>query len=694
MAKRLKKKISTPEVDCGKGAEGEEVLPGKSSGLPWRTIVQALVIAVAALWIYRPSLHGGWLWDDDFDITDNAITQSPTGLWSIWFKPGSQVDYYPIKASVQWLQWHLWGMDTRGYHLTNVGLHILSALLVWRLLSKFGLRLAWVGGLIFAIHPVQVESVAWIAELKNTLSLPPFLLAMCFWIDYEEHRRDRDGELALGLFLVAMLCKTTMVMFPVAILLYAWWKRGRVGWNDVKASAPFFLISLVLGLITVRFQHHFALQQTVGPPGGIFSRLACAGLSLSFYFSKCFLPVELMPIYPKWAVDPPSLWQFFPWLVWGGAIYGLWTKRRTWGRHALLGLGFFLLFLAPFLGFKAISYMNFTWVMDHFLYLPIIGLIGLVVAALGAMDRQLPDTLRPYGIGLVAVALALLACESHSYAKMFINQETLWTYELRYNSDAYPAHNNLGKILLEEGRLSAAGEQFEETLRIYPDYAPAHNNLGNVLRETGRLSDAMEQYRQALRINPNYAEAHYNLGNALQQTGPLPEAMQQYEQALRIQPNYAEAHNNLGNILSQTGQLPEAVEQLEQALQIKPAYAEAHNNLGNTLLLMGRNSEAIEQFNEALQIKPDETTHYNLAGALLQAGRFDDAIGQYEQALQLKPDYAEAQNNLGAALLQEGRLLEAEEHFKQALRIRPDYADARGNLARLQALQNTPPAKN
>jgi hypothetical protein len=154
------------------------------------------------------------------------MTQSPTGLWSIWFEPGSQLDYYPIKASVQWLQWHLWGMDTLGYHLTNVVLHILSALLVWRLLSKFGLRLAWLGGLIFAIHPVQVESVAWIAELKNTLSLPPFLLAMCAWIDYEERGKAKDYFLALGLFLVAMLCKLTVVLFPLVILLYAWWRRG------------------------------------------------------------------------------------------------------------------------------------------------------------------------------------------------------------------------------------------------------------------------------------------------------------------------------------------------------------------------------------------------------------------------------------------------------------------------------------
>jgi len=252
-------------------------------GVHWKQLLQALVIVVTVGWIYAPVLHGDWLWDDDALVSKNTIIHSPSGFWKVWFEPNDMVDYQPLKFTVAWMQWHLWGNNTLGYHLTNVVLHLVGALLVWRLLSKLGLRLAWLGGLIFAIHPVQVESVAWISELKNTLSLPPFLLAMCTWIDYEEHKRKRDYFLALGLFLAAMLCKATMVMFPVVILLYAWWKRGRVGWNDVKISAPFFALSLGMGLITVWFLQHYAIGNAVIPLGGFSSRLACAGLVIAFW---------------------------------------------------------------------------------------------------------------------------------------------------------------------------------------------------------------------------------------------------------------------------------------------------------------------------------------------------------------------------------------------------------------------------
>jgi tetratricopeptide (TPR) repeat protein len=727
MAKRPQKKKRPPEVGQVEVTEAKGVLPGKSPGIPWRTIVQALVIAAAVLWIYRPVLHGGWLWDDDMYITANSLLHDPARLWKIWFVPGDQIDYYPIEQTIQWIEWELFGDATFGYHLTNVFLHIMGALLVWRLLGKFHLRLAWVGGLIFAIHPVQVESVAWSSELKNTLSLPPFLLAMCAWMDYEERGKAKDYFLALGLFLAAMLCKTTMVMFPVAILLYAWWKRGQIGWHDLKASGPFFVVSLALGLLTVWLQHHEAMDQMVNPLGGVFSRLAGAGLSLSFYFSKCFLPVGLMPVYPKWPVDSPSLLQFLPWLVLSGTIYWLWMKRESWGRHALLGLGFFLIILEPFLGFNAAAYMTFTWVMDHFLYIPIIGLIGLVVAALGQMEMQLPASFRPCGIGLVAGVLAILAFESRDDAKMFINEETLWTYELRYNPGAFLAYNNLGEALAQKGLLSEAIGQFEQALRVKPDYTLARVNLGDALLQTGRVSEAMEQFEEALRTQPNDPWAHNSLGEALVQMGRLPEAVEQYEQALRIQPGYAKtynnlgsalgqmgrlseameqfeqalriqpdnvlAHSNLGNVLLQTGRIPEAIEQYEEALQINPNYAEAHNNLGLALFQAGRVSEAIDAYRQALRIKPDDAeTYYNLGNALQQAGRVSEAIDAYRQALRIKPDDAEVRNNLGSAFGQMGRLSEAREQFEQVLSMNPNDTAARDNLARLQALEKAAPA--
>jgi Tfp pilus assembly protein PilF len=617
MANLSRKQNRLPEARGAPRTESREAFAIQFVRPTWKQALQTLAIAAAVFWIYWPALRGDWLWDDNIDISENAITQSPTGLWKIWFEPGSEPDYYPVKASVQWLQWHLWGMDTLGYHLTNVLLHILSALLVWRLLSKFGLRLAWLGGLIFAVHPVQVESVAWIVELKNTLSLPPLLLAMCAWINYEERGKAKDYWLALGLFLVAMLCKLSVVLFPLVILLYAWWRRGRIGWNDLKTSLPFFGVSLLLGLITIgtgiwdqRFNHS---DSGAMPVGGLLARLVAAGLSLAFCFSKSFLPVGLLPIYPKWTIDPSSPVQFLPWLVLGGVICWFWTKRQSWGRHALLGLGFFLINLGPCPGFIPAPDMAFTWVMDHFLYLPIIGLIGLVVAALGQMEIELPASFRPCGIGLVTVLLAILTFESRGGAALYINSETLWTYELQYNPEAYPAYNNLGLAFLHSGQASKAMEQFEQVLRIKPADADAYNNLGLALLQSGQVSKAMDQYEQALRINPDLSETHNNLGSALGQIGQLSAAKEQFEQALKLSPDSVEAHNNLGIVLAQTGQASAAKEQFERAVQLNPDNA---------------------------------VSHFDLALALEQTGQLAEAMEQYEEALRIKPDFAAARNNL------------------------------------------------
>ena len=673
MAKRYKKKKKAPEVRTSQVAVAElkeqlirkEIPRRKNPALNWKIILQALIIVAAVLWIYWPAFHGGWLWDDDLYITDNPLVRDPARLWKAWFEPGSFIEYYPIQETVQWAQWQLWGMDTLGYHLTNVFLHILSALLVWRLLSKFGLRLAWLGGLIFAIHPVQVESVAWIAELKNALSLPPFLLAMCAWIDFEERGKARDYWQALGLFLVAMLCKITMAPFPLIILLNAWWKRGRIGWREVGTSLPFWLISLLLGFITIWagqiYESHGHTDPNEVLLGGLLSRLACAGLSLSFYFSKCFLPVHLMPIYPQWQVAFPTLDQFLPWPVLGGLIYWLWTKRLDWGRHALLGLGFFFILLAPFLGFKSISYMSFTWVMDHFLYLPIIGLIGLVVVALGQIEVLLPPSFRNVALFIAFSVTALMAFQSRDYAALYTDSETLWTYEVQNNPDAYLAQNNLGNALVKTGRISEGIDHFEASVRLQPNYAEAHNNMGIALFQMGQVPQAIEQFGQALQIRPEFAEAHSSLGIALQQTGHVPEAILQFEQALQIKPDYADAHNNLGNVLLQVGRMPEATEQYREALRLMPDNAKAHFNLGN---------------------------------ALQQTGQLSEAIAQFDQALQIDPNYVEAHNNLGGTLLQAGHPQEAIDQFEQALRIDPTYAAARSNLAKLQAVQKSAPAKN
>ena len=572
-----------------------------------RFVLKILLIVAAGFWIYSPAYHGAWYSDDELYLPQNPLLHDPARLWKIWFAPGSFIEYYPLEETVQWAQWQLWGNDTFGYHLTNVFLHILNSLLVWRLLQKFGLKLAWLGGVIFMIHPAAVESVAWIAELKNTLSLAPFLLSIQAWMDYEDAGRPRDYFLALAWFAAAMLCKISMAPFPVVILLYAWWKRGKIGWSDLRAALPFFIISLALGITTIAAGAWFPMGLTKAPRvvlGGFFSRAACSGLAFAFYWSQFFWPARMMPMYPQWTIDPRSLREFLPWPVLFAGTVWLWTRRKTWGRHALLGCGFFFLFLAPFLGFHEISYMQNTRVMDHFLYLPVIGLIGLVVAAAGDLADRLSGVFRAAGAGAVALVCGLLAWESHDYARVFASPLANSLYLLKHNPNDALVHNGLGNQWRKVGRIPAAIAEFKEASRLNPSLSDPHNNLAGILLELGRYPEAVVEYRRALELRPDSAEAHNGLANTLCQTGNLPEAIREYEEALRIEPAYDKAHNGLATAYLQSNRLAEAWTQCELALKSNPNYAFAHCTQGSILIKEGRISEAIGQFQKALSLDP------------------------------------------------------------------------------------------
>jgi Tfp pilus assembly protein PilF len=516
-------------------------------------LIRAMLIVSAAFWVYAPALHGDWIMDDNMYVTQNALLNDPARLWKIWFVPGSLVEYYPIEASLQAIQWYLWHMDTLGYHLTNLILHIVGSMLVWRLLSKFGLRFAWLGGLLFAVHPAAVESVAYISEFKNVLSLPPFLLAMCAWIDFDERRQPRDYFLALGFFLLAMLCKISMALFPFLILLYAWWKRRRIGWRDLQVSAPFFAISFVLGLTTIVVGQRYLTShlQSGGNPdiGGFPAHLSLAGWSIAFYFFKCLWPANMSPVYPQWPLTPLTLTSFLPWPILAGVLFLLWTQRVTWGRHALLGLGFFLLNLLPFVGLNSVSYMGYTWVMDHFLYIPIIGLIGLVIALLGEIDVRMTSRNARYGLaGATAATFALLALQSQLYAENYAGPEKLWTYAIKHNPNSWMVYSNLGVVLLETGRNDEAIRAYNKALELNPKSVEAHNNLGLALFQMGKTDEAIANYRSALEYNPHFGITLTNLGNALAKAGRSQEAVAKYREALKVNPNDSDARAGLAKL--------------------------------------------------------------------------------------------------------------------------------------------------
>ena len=396
--------------------------------------LKATILVAVGLWIFSPAFNGDWIWDDSMLVKDNETLRSLPGLGRIWFAAPA-TDYWPLTWTLLWVEWHLWGAHTLGYHLCSVALHLTSAFLIWRLLDKLGLRWGWLGGLIFVVHPLVVESVAWISEIKNTLSLPFFLLSLNAYIDTDQGVGKRGYGRALLFYLLAMLSKSSVVMLPGVLLLYNWWRHGRITRLDIGRMLPWFAIALALGSVTLYFQASHYTESDVVRDRGIITRLIGAGAAIFFYLGKFILPVDLLPIYPRWNLNPPSPSWFLTLPLLALTLAALWTKRETWGRHALLGVGFFLINLLPVIGLCRMTWMNVSWVADHLVYLPMIGLIGCAVAVLEAMHRNATRAARPYLFVAITALIVLMAGESHGYAGMWVNLKTLCTLTIKRDWD-------------------------------------------------------------------------------------------------------------------------------------------------------------------------------------------------------------------------------------------------------------------
>jgi len=598
-----------------------------------RNALKALGIALAGTWVYWPCLGGTWLWDDGLEVSQNAALRAPNGWWEPWIHPPG-MDYFPLKSSLQWAEWHLWGANPLGYHLVNLGLHVLSALLVWRLLGALGVRAAFLGGLLFAVHPLAVESVAWISEFKNTVSLPPLLLASIAYVEFDRSGRRGARVRALLWFMAALACKTSTVMFPVVLLLFSWWRRRRVGARDLRATAPFFGAALALGLATLWFQSTRAIG-IAGTPMGLGARLSQAGWSVVAYARMCLWPAGLAPIY----APSRGLPAFLPWLGMGAVLFIFWLRRAAWGRHALLGSGWFLLNLVPVLGIVPMAYLRISPRADHFAYVPLVGCVGLAAAAYGAAlaawkRRSGGGAVArlPFAIGAAAVAAAL-AVDAHAYCAVFHDERALWSRAVERNPGAWLARNNLGKVLLLGRQPAEAAEEFRAAIAIQPDSPETHANLGNALEALGRAGEARQEFAAALRIDPGFAGGHYDLGLSLLRAGRLDDAAGEFRSALQFDPGHASARNNLGLALAASGRLPEAMEQYRLALKLDPELPEAHLNLGNGFFRLGRLDEAVGEYREALRLYPGYAgAHSNLAQALAGLGRHREAEEELEAA--------------------------------------------------------------
>jgi tetratricopeptide (TPR) repeat protein len=586
-----------------------------------KSLLAALPIVCCVFLAYLPALEGGLLWDDAAHVTRPEL-RSLHGLWRIWSDLGATQQYYPLLHSAFWMEYKLWGDSMLGYHLANLLLHAAAAILVMLIMRRLGLQGAWLAALVFALHPVCVESVAWIAEQKNTLSTVFYLSAALLYLHFDETRRRSQYFLALALFVLALLSKTVTDTLPAALLVVFWWRRGRLGWKrDVLPLLPWFTLGAAAGLFTAWVERKFVLAEGPDFALTLVERFLVAGRAVWFYLGKLVWPANLMFFYPRWRVDPGEWWQYLFPLGALAALAGLCLLARK-HRGPLAGALVFGGTLFPALGFFNVYPFIYSYVADHFQYTASLGIIVPVASGLASAVSLLRPGTRRWTMAAASVALAGLGALTWQQCGMYSDMETL----------------------------------FQETIERNPGCWIAHYNLGVLIGGTpGRSEEAIQHYREAARLKPDYAMAHYNLALALSQTPDrLAEAIEEYRASLRANPHSAEAHNNLGLALSKIpGRLPEAIEEYGAALRTAPDSAEAHNNLGIALLnTPGRSSEAIPHFQAALRLKPDSAEiHNNLGGALsLEPGRVREAIEEYRTALRLQPDYSDARYNLEVAL--------------------------------------------
>lgn len=631
------------------------------------------LLACAVFAAYFPALTGGFVWDDAAHVTKPEL-RSLTGLARIWFEVGATQQYYPVLHSAFWLEHRLWGDAALGYHLVNLAFHVTAACLFAALLRRLAVPGAWLAAFLFAVHPVQVESVAWISEQKNTLSLVFYLGAALVYLHFDDSRSLRAYALALVLFCFALLTKTVTATLPAALLVIFWWRRGRLEWRrDVQPLLPWLAIGVAAGLFTAWVERTIIGAQGAGFDLSLLQRSLLAGRVICFYLGKLLWPSDLTFIYPRWIVDASVPWQWiFPAAV-IALLAGLWRcRQRT--RSPLAALLLFAGSLFPVLGFFNIYPFIFSFVADHFQYLASLAVITLVAvgfARFRGFTRVLPA-------GVVGLLALLTWRQSRSYR----DARTLYLTTIERNPTCWMAYNNLGEFLVGEGRLEEAIGHYRKTLELYAGSAIVHFNLAVALEKTDHLTEAIEQFQTALRLRPDYGGAHMGLGLALQRAGRFAEAIEHEEQAIQLEPNFPQAYNNLGVVLLDVGRNEEAVARFKHALRLRPDYPDARDNLSSALVSAGRSEEAVAELNALILAHPEfANAHNNLGNILRKTGRIAEAIPHYEQALRLAPRQAEYRLSLGTAFRFSNRFEEAIRQFEEALKIRPAYPEAHYSLA-------------
>ena len=676
---------------------------------------------------YYPALLGGFVWDDMTYLVNEREVRTWPGLWNIWFSPAEiekEGHYWPILYTTFWLEHKLWGFAPFGYHLVNLLLYMANVLLLWTLLRRLAVPGAWAIAAVFAVHPMHVESVAWVMGRKDLLSGLLYVAAALCWIRSmqgvgggwpdsrdppapRKHPPSRSPSrrwpldwvpaprpglylAALGLFAAAMLSKSVAVTLPVAFAICLWWKNGRVTWADAWRIAPFFVVALAITLADLawyrsRWEYNFDY--------GLPERALIAARALCFYAGKLAWPTDLAVIYPLWDIDTGDLiaWSYVIAVVAVGGM--LWYGRGRLGRAPLAGAAFFAVTLSPTLGFLDHAYMAFSLVAERYAYLAGIGAIAVLVAAAHHGAGKLPNLLKlGSAVALVAV-LAVFGKMTWEQAGIYRDELTFFDHILSLNPQANFVHRNLAIALSDAGRQMEALAAARIAVERRPDSAGAHNTLGAVLHHLDRLDEAEESFRRALELNPNHLAARQNMADSRRAQGAFEVSIRWYRSVLDIDPQHAKAHAGMGRALFALGRHEQAAESLAQAVSLRPDAwpISVFQLLAEALREQQRYEEAIERYRDVLEVDPEyDAAHAGNGYALLALKRYDEAIASLARSISLEPESPDAADRhvaMGRASLGAGRTEAAAEHMERALEIDPRHTTALDTLALLRFRQ-------
>lgn len=659
-------------------ASGEA--PGRSVGPARRTALIAVGLALLILVSYFPALSAGFVWDDLVFADEPLIRDGLSGLSRIWFAPREityEGHYWPLVYTSFWLEYQLWGLAPLGYHVVNLLLHLGCTVLVWRLLLQLPVPGAALIAAVFAVHPLHVESVAWVIERKDLLSTLFYLGAFRAWLRYLEDSRTTRYAGSLLLFVAALLSKSIAVTLPAWLLIHRFWKTGRIGGTDLLRTAPFFLTAAVITVADVAF---YRTREVLTFDHSLPERLLIAGRALWFYAGRLLWPGDMPVIYPRWEIRAGD-WAGWVWPV--AALVSaalLWVLRGRLGRGPLVGAAFFAVTLSPVLGFVDYGYMQFAYVADRFQYLAGLGLMAVAVGvATSGVERLGPNLRRASAVAFAGILL-FFSVATFRQARIYRDPPTFFGHITERNPDARDAWLNLGTALTDAGRHEEALPAAREALRTTANVASAHSNLGLALLNVERFEEAEAELRRALVLEPDHAKAIQNLAEVTRRQGDSEGAIPLFREAVDRDPGNGLARAGLGQVLFETGRHEEAAEAILGALELEPDLAAAtamRLMAAESLRRLRRFDEASEQVERLVAGAPDDPVALaHLANLRAEQGRAGEADALLRRVRRLRPEEPGVLQNMAESLRRQQRYEEALEAYGAVLDLDPDFGSA------------------